>query len=57
MHFYKIIGGKTTATVKMPHKQWTLVIGFDDDQAGKYTVGVNGVEMPDLPEAPKTAAS
>ena len=39
----------------MTHKLWNLVIAFDEE-AKKYTVGVNGVEMPDLPEAPKTAA-
>ena len=41
-------------TVEIPSKQWTLVIGIKRD---KYTVGVNGVEMSALPEAPKTAAS
>ena len=43
-------------TVKIPGKQWTLMINFDHE-ARKYTVGVNGVEMSALPEAPMTAAS
>ena len=42
--------------MEMPHKEWTLVIGYDNKER-KYTVGVNGVEMSELPEAPKTAAS
>ena len=42
-------------TVTIPHRGWTLVIGYDDD-AEKYTASVNGVEMSALPEAPKTAA-
>ena len=32
------------ATVEIPEKQWTLVIGYDfNDEACKYTVSVNGV--------------
>ena len=45
-------------TETIPHRGWTLVIGYecDKEEFGKYTVGVNGVEMSALPEAPKTAA-
>ena len=47
------------AIVEMTHKLWNLAIGFkgDGNFGGKYTVDVNGVEMRDLPKAPKTAAS
>ena len=46
-------------TVEIPKKKWTLVIGFKLEGmfGGKYTVGVNGVEMSALPEAPKSADS
>ena len=48
-----------TVTVEIPSRQWTLVIGYSTPgkEGGKYTVGVNGVEMSALPEAPCTAAS
>ena len=46
-----------TVTVEIPSRQWTLVIGLDKNAGYKYTVGVNGVEMSALPEAPMTAAS
>ena len=52
MHFKE-----ETVTVEIPRKQWTLVIGFDGKQEYKYTVGVNGVDLSLLPEAPMTAAS
>ena len=51
--YFRILGGKT-ATVEIPSKQWTLVIGYDR-RAYKFTVNVDGVEMSDLPKAPKTA--
>ena len=35
------------------HKGWSLVIGW---KYPKWSMGVNGVEMSALPEAPKTAA-
>ena len=41
-------------TVEIPYRQWTLEIGFDR-KAFKYTMGVNGVEMSELPVAPETA--
>ena len=37
------------------HRGWSLVIGWDN-KAYKWSMGVNGVEMSALPEAPKTAA-
>ena len=33
------------------------MIGYDHQDAYKYSVGVDGVEMSALPEAPMTAAS
>ena len=45
-------------SVEIPHRKWTLLIGFHKvGFGGKYTVGVNGVAMSALPEAPKTAYS
>ena len=46
-----------TVTVEIPENKWTLVIGYKNQGINKYTVGVNGVEMSELPEAPITAAS
>ena len=45
-----------TVSVEIPEKQWTFKIGLDM-KTDKWTVGVNGVEMSALPEAPCTAAS
>ena len=45
-----------TVTVEMPHKQWTLVIGFDQEE-WKYAMSVNGVEMSALPKAPSCVDS
>lgn len=51
---YRIDSGKIwsgeSATVEIPHKQWTLVIGYDY-KARKWTVTVNGQKLSDLPEA------
>lgn len=41
-------------TIVIPHKQWTLVVGWDK-KAKKYGVAVNGIEISELPEAPKSA--
>ena len=53
---YNKIDEGETVTVEIPSRQWTLVIGWRES-ANNYTVGVNGVEMSALPEAPMTAAS
>ena len=48
--------GKTvTVTVIIPHRGWTLVFGLDKEEY-KYTMSVNGVDIRELPEAPKRAA-
>lgn len=45
-----------TVIVEVPSKQWTLLIGLDKETY-KYSVGVNGLEMSELPKAPNTVES
>ena len=49
-------GGKVV-TVEIPSKQWTLEVGVSDDEVNKFTLGVNGVQMSALPQAPNTVDS
>ena len=55
----KIVNKGETVTQEIPHKGWSLVTGFQNDGkgGGKYTVGVNGVEMSALPKVDLRAAS
>ena len=46
-----------TITQEIPHKEWTLVIGYAKKPVRKWTVGVNGVEMSELPKVDLKAAS
>ena len=54
--YKKIYMNGETVTVDIPSKEWTLKIGYN---LGKnmYTVGVNDVEMKNIPESPKSVLS
>lgn len=53
---YDKIRSGEQVTIDIPHKVWTLVVGYDKDDAKKYTVNVNGIEMSELPRVELIAA-